>query len=201
MYSNKKNTNGLLFITIGLLLIAIALILVLYNIWDADRAKKASDHIVEELEKKITDAQEEFFENDVNQEMPIVEIDGQAYIGIIEIPSLNLSLPVMEEWDYERLKISPCRYSGSYFTDDLVICGHNYAKHFSPIKWIDIGSDVYFTTVDRQVYHYQVSNRETVQPTAIEEMIDHTKEGWDMTLFTCNTGGQTRCAVRCIKVK
>ena len=35
---------------------------------------------------------------------------------------------------------------------------------------------------------------------------NNTKDGsvtseWDLTLFTCNTGGQTRCAVRCSRVR
>ncbi len=130
--------------------------------------------------------------------MPTVEIDGYLYIGVLEIPKSDLTLPVMYEWDYDRLKISPCRFSGSYFTNDLVICAHNYARHFSPIKWLDIGEDVYFSTVDGNVYHYTVSNRETVQPTDVKQMIDRGEENWDLTLFTCNTGGQTRCAVRCM---
>ena len=138
--------------------------------------------------------------------MPTEQIDGYEYIGTLEIPSLGLQLPVMNEWDYDRLKISPCRYSGSYYTDDLVICAHNYQKHFSPVKWIDMNADVYFITVDNVVYHYIVSNRETLQPTSVEHMIgqdsqDFGMDEWDMTLFTCSMGGQTRCAVRCIRTE
>lgn len=139
------------------------------------------------------------------REMPTTVIDGYSYIGFLEIPSLSLSLPVMTDWDYNRLKVSPCRYSGSYYTDDLVICGHNYARHFSPIKWISMGADVYFTNVNGESIHYITSNIETVKPTNIDSMIDNINNGgngndWDMTLFTCNTGGQTRCAVRCTRV-
>ena len=137
------------------------------------------------------------------EEMPTEIIDGESYIGMLEIPSLDLILPVMENWDYERLKVSPCRYSGSYFSNDLVICAHNYARHFSPIKWINLGEDVYFTNVDGLRLHYKTSNIETVQPTQVDLMIGKDTAGssgeeWDLTLFTCNTGGQTRCAVRCI---
>lgn len=198
----KKNAKGTLLISVGLLLIAAALILVVYNVWDAKRAEKASAAIAEKLEAVIPDypsVQTEYA--DFNKEMTTKEIDGYAYVGILDIPSLGLHLPVMASWDYERLSISPCRYTGSYYLDNMVICAHNYIKHFSPIKWIDIGEDVYFTTVEGVVYHYQVSNRETLQPTAVEEMVDQTKEGWDLTLFTCNTGGQTRCAVRCSRVR
>ena len=87
-----------------------------------------------------------------------------------------------------------------------MICAHNYARHFSPVKWIDLGSDVYLTTVDGVMYSYKVSNIETVQPMAVDQMIKNShndknvSNDWDMTLFTCNTGGQTRCAVRCIRM-
>lgn len=201
---NKKKTDhiGKRFMITGLLLIAAALLLVLYNVWDANRAQKASAAIVEELDTVISENGQGLLEYmDPNQEMPTEEIDGYRYIGILDIPSLGLELPVMADWDYERLKISPCRYSGSYYADDMVICAHNYAKHFSPIKWIDVGADVYFTSVNGQVYHYQVSNRESVLPSHVEDMIAHVENEWDMTLFTCNTGGRTRCAVRCVRMQ
>ena len=41
--------------------------------------------------------------------MPTVTIDGYDYIGYVEAPVLGLKLPVMAEWDYDRLKIAPCR--------------------------------------------------------------------------------------------
>ena len=59
-----------------------------------------------------------------------------------------------------------------------------------------------FTNVEGVVYRYIVSNRETVRPMDVDYMIDNQSdksEKWDLTLFTCNTGGQTRCAVRCIR--
>ena len=136
--------------------------------------------------------------------MPTETVNGYAYIGILDIPSVGVHLPVMHDWDMERLKISACRYTGSYYEDDLVICGHNYAKTFSPIRWTAIGAEVTFTTVDGTVIPYKVSNIETIQPTAVSEMVFNDKNSdsektWDLTLFTCNVGGQTRCAVRCIR--
>ena len=189
---------------LGLLLIAAALGLVLYNRWDSDRAGRESAQVLEVLTEAIEknartqngDRMEQIRAE--QNEMAAEEIDGSLYIGKIDIPSQGISLPVMADWDYTRLTIAPCRYAGSYYTDDLVICAHNYDEHFSPIKWIDIGADVYFTTVNGAKYCYTVSNRETVQPKAIEEMIGD--GDWDLTLFTCNIGGRTRCAVRCTRV-
>lgn len=182
-------------LTVGIILIILAAILTIYNIWDSNRAGRASDEIAEKLEKRISseasgDASPE------NKET--IKIDGREYIGILKVPSLGLELPVEKDWSYRNLRLSPCRYSGSYDTNDLVICGHNYARHFSPLKTIAIGTDIYLETVKGQNIHYKVTDRKTVQPTDIEEMIGTSDtEDWDMTLFTCNTGGQTRCAVRC----
>ena len=204
---NRKIGNTL--ILLGLLLLLGAGGLTAYNIWDGIRAERASQHIIQEMDigQDLVEALDR--EPDQDPEMPVIEVEGNYYIGILEIPSLQLTLPVMDRWDYTRLKISPCVYSGSYKTDDLVICAHNYARHFSPVKWIDMGADVYLITVDCRVYHYQVINRETLQPGSVENMIENTNNTtdgtvtneWDLTLFTCNTGGQTRCAVRCTRIR
>jgi sortase A len=130
-------------------------------------------------------------------QMPTEEIDGNQYIGVIE--TKDFCLPVMNSWDYDKLKISPCRYAGSYLTDNLVICGHNYATHFSPVKWMHIGDEVDFTTVTGKSYHYVVSNIETIEPEHITQMTG--TSDWQLTLFTCNTGGLSRCAIRCQKVR
>lgn len=190
---NKKVGRG--WIVIGILLLIGALALTLYNRWDAERANRAAQNIVDELEAVIPGKGPIYPE--INSEMPTIDIDGNLYIGTLTIPSLDLVLPVMAEWSYDGLRIAPCRYTGSYYTDDLVICGHNYAKHFSPIKYIEPGADVYFKNTEGTVYHYIVDNVETLQPTQVEDMVSG---DWDLSLFTCNTGGQSRCAVRCVRI-
>ena len=202
-----KKTKGNLLITLGILLITAAIGLAGYSLWDASRAQKAAEEItgqlISEIESKVEDGKTAAPYIDPNTPMPVEVIDGYEYIGVLEIPSEGLSLPVMKEWDYTRLKISPCRFTGSYYSDDLVICAHNYMRHLGPLLQIGIGEDIYFTSVDGLTIHYIVTNRETVEPTAVEQMIENSSNSetslldWDLTLFTCNLGGQTRCAVRC----
>lgn len=210
---NRKKTS-LFFNVAGLLLITAALLLTCYNIWDGKRAQKAAEHVLTELkdrivqenerqknEKNIFQRQEHLSENDMNQvpggnrEMATVVIEGNEYIGVLDIPSLGISLPVMSDWSYSKLKISPCVFLGSYYSDNLVIAGHNYLTHFSTIRWVEKDADVYLTTADCQEYHYTVINVEKLMPDEIEKL-DTSKE-WDLTLFTCYKGGGTRCAVRC----
>ena len=207
----RKNNKGNFLIFLGILMILGALGLTGYNLWDANRAREAAEQITDQLIEKIDESVKDDETGapyvDPNTPMPVEVIDGYEYIGVLEIPSKDLSLPVMNEWDYTRLKISPCRFTGSYYSDDLVICAHNYDKHLGRLLNIDLGVDVYFTNVEGLTIHYIVTNRETVEPTDVERMIENTGNSetslldWDMTLFTCNLGGQTRCAVRCSRVE
>ena len=134
------------------------------------------------------------YERYPDMEMPVTMIKGNAYIGVLDIPSKGLSLPVMSEWSYSRLRIAPCRYSGSVYSKDIVIAGHNYARHFGPIKSMRVGDAVNFTDADGNVFHYEVAGVEVLKGTAVEEM---QAGDWDLTLFTCTYGGKSRCALRC----
>lgn len=214
-------------IALGVLCILGAAGLTGYNILDSRRAEDASNRIVTALseqmnpETELYDMQQDgvddlspesqypeaytvdpMLEQQADQDMPVMELDGYAYIGLLIIPSLDLKLPVMDRWDEERLRISSCVYEGSYLSNDLVICAHNYIGMFSDVRWIDIGADVYILTADGDYLHYIVTNLENLAATQVQDMTQNEHNSgisnkWDMTLFTCNTGGQTRRAIRC----
>ena len=126
-------------------------------------------------------------------EMPTKTIDGTKYIGILSIPALGLELPIISEWSYPNLKTAPCRYSGSAYLDDLVICGHDYASHFGHLKQLKEGDLAVFTDMDGNVFIYEMAELEILPPTAIDEM---ESGGWALTLFTCTVGGQNRLTLR-----
>lgn len=200
---------GNLFMILGIVLVGMALSLFLYNRWDSDRAGRASEEVLEQLLDLVEedtggnadiDLDEEVLKEDTVPEMRTVTIDGYEYIGYLNVPSLQLTLPVMAQWSYEGLKVAPGRFSGNVYSDDLVICGHNYARHFSPLKWIPAGTKIDFIDMEGRTWTYEVEALETLQPTQVKEMTEKTDgDDWDLTLYTCNTGGQTRCAVRCVR--
>lgn len=130
-------------------------------------------------------------------DMPVEIVDGIAYVGVLEIPAFQLTLPVINETTKSALKIAPCRYTGSAYLDNLVIGAHNYAAHFRKIRDLNYGDTVTFTDIDGNVFSYEVANIEVLQPDQIEEMCSGE---WPLSLYTCTPGGQARVAVRCEKV-
>lgn len=209
--------KGKILIALGLLLIVAALALAAYNLYDGRRAADAASQAVSRLEERIpapdpTESAQvpavpepttsvEITPPDYvlnpEMEMPVEQIDGIGYIGILRIPALGLELPVIDSWSYPGLKIAPCRYTGSAYLDNLVIAAHNYQAHFGKLKNLLPGDAITFTDMDGNVFTYAVATLETLPPTAIEEMTD---AGYDLTLFTCTLGGASRVTVRCERV-
>lgn len=186
---------------LGTVLVSAALYLLLWNLWENKAAgsavKKTLPQIKEQIEIQSTfglSTDKTSYPDPYDPTMREVEIDGYGYVGYLSIPTIALELPVMAQWDYTRLKIAPCRYTGSAKTDNLVICAHNYAKHFGPIGDLKPGDAVYFTDMDGQVYQYEVLSIDILPPTAIEDM---TAGDYDLSLFTCTYGGKSRVTVRC----
>ena len=166
----KNFRKGGLLMGIGGLLIAAALALCAYNIWDDARASRAADSTVEQM-----------------------TVAHKA-----EEQSAMDELPVISDWSYPALKVSPCRYDGSAYTGDLILSAHNYRSHFGCLKDLAIGETVRFTDMDGNVFRYSVMEHEVLMPYDVEEM----KAGdWDLTLFTCTVGGTSRFTVRCDKVE
>lgn len=179
---------------LGAVLVLAALSLFLSNRREDSTAKRAAEEVLIQMVEQIETSDETGYPNLYDPTMTETEIDGYAYVGYLSIPSLKLELPVMSEWDYPRLKIAPCRYTGSTKTDDLVICAHNYASHFGVLQNLTLGDKVYFTDIDGVIWAYAVEAVDVLQPTAVEDM---TAGEYDLTLFTCTYGGQTRVTVRC----
>ena len=200
-----RNRTGPMLVALGLLLLISAFSLMTYNMWDAERADSTAMKTVQQLRTETPDLEDldpggKLIPNyilDQEREMPIIQIDGSDYIGYIDIPSLDLSLPVMESWSYPSLKISVCRYTGSIYHDDMVIAAHNYQRHFGGLKNLVIGDEVRFTDGDGNVFAFHVSALDQINPTQVDEM---TESEWDLTLFTCTLGGQQRTTVRCTRV-
>ena len=198
----------------GLLLGAAALFLAVYTLWGEYQAKVQAEAalnlvaeyievgVITETEQSaevVTETEPEEvpvpeFLHDPTMEMPEELIDGQKYIGVVEIPDLELTLPIISEWSDAKLKISPCRYVGSAYTNDMILSGHSYVNHFRYIRKLERGAEIIFTDMAGTRFVYEVSDTEVIDASGVERMLSGE---WDMSLFTCTTNGSARHTVRC----
>lgn len=209
----QKRKAGIALVVLGVVLLSAALLLLLYNEEENRQAGEAAEEGLAAVQEQIarassiprktdTPAPKEAGESDAPgtptpeptfiPDMPEVRVDGQLYIGYVSIPEMGVELPIISDWDYNKLTRAPCRQFGSLYTDDLVIAGHNYERHFGGLKDLTIGAACTFTDMNGYAVEFALEKREIINPDeddATERVAD---SGYDLVLYTCTKGGQTR---------
>ena len=184
-----------IFLTGGVLCLLAALSLTLYNVWDEQRAEASVQSSVELLQKTIPHVEDDR-QPIVPEEQVVMDsiyLEGYNYVGVLEIPVLDLTLPILEDWSESLLRVAPCLYKGNLY-DGMIIAGHNYRSHFAPLTKLQVGDQLKFTDVDGNVWSYTVATTEVIAGHDVEAM---ESGDWDLTLFTCTYGGRERFTVRC----
>ena len=211
-----RKTIGVSCITLGLVCLLTAVGLVVYNRYEENAGAQSSQTLLQDVQLRIEEnasaptdvpAPPTPTENDTTPEllpeptipqMLTVPVDGGECIGILSIPALELELPVLADWSYEKLKKAPCHYYGSYYGTDFVIAAHNFQSHFGRLSELQAGDVVIFTDVSGTAHCYEVVLLETLQKEATLEMIT---SGFDLSLYTCTPGGSSRVTVRCKNIR
>ena len=183
--------SGVILISLGAVLILAALLLFLYNRSEDRRAGQEAESLLEDVRSTMAaNADPE------PQEEPAEEITYD-YAGVIAIPDLSLELPVIDQWNYARLKVAPCRQSGAAADGDLVIAAHNYKSHFGYLDRLQPGASVIFTDMEGTVYRYAVEEIRQLEPEDAEDVSSVFSSEYPLVLYTCTPGGKARVAVFC----
>ena len=207
----KRNIFGTLCVSLGALLVLVALCTAGLNLWQEEsagvHADKAMEQLLDHLPRETAPAtpdtpvlvpevplapQEPAFRT-----MPQIMIDGIPYIGYLNIPALELELPVIGESSEENLEIAPCLFYGTVYDPNFVIGGHRYRRHFRKLSTLGYGERLSFIDVEGNVHTYEVTECEVIEPHQAEYLCSG---DWDLSLFTCTPGGLTRVVLRCLRV-
>ena len=130
---NRKIIGNIL-ILLGLLLIVAAAALVVQNVMAQEEAETSAQQVLVQLEipevtvpaaiENEAPVPVQIPDYQLNPQMPMPEtvIDGVAYIGTLEIPELELNLPIISTTTKANLRIAPCRFTSllGIFSNRLV---------------------------------------------------------------------------------
>ena len=195
----RKN-NGVSLMIAGMLLVLSALAVLFYNQAQNRKAGQLAQVRLEALQTAMAHNEgpalnpQQITASSIQQNA--LELDGERYIGYLTIPALELELPVMSDWDYEKLKVAPCRQFGTAKSDDLVIAAHNSKRHFARLADLKQGDDVLFYEVDGTINRYDVVKVDTLNPTEVDRVKNSENA---LILYTCTYSGKARTAVFCIR--
>lgn len=196
---NKQQKRGLLLLLAGLLLVGAALTIHLLQRQEDIMAGQTAQLLLQQLELSRVELPEwdipavpEQTTPTVSQ-MPEKEYRGYRMIGSIRVPAVDVHLPVMSSWSEKLLKIAPCRYMGSLPEPGMIIMGHNYRSHFTPLHKAEVGDEVIFEDVEGKLYRFRIADIQILHRTEGEKL----ESEYPLTLFTCTPGGLERRILRC----
>ena len=153
--SHRRARGGRALVCLGLAAILASALVTGYDAWDEARAGRDAAAALTQLQAlELSAGTHE--DADLSGPMPEVERDGVSYIGVLELPTIGLALPVQTRCTDSALKRSPCRVEGSLYDGDLVVVGLDYASHFRLLRDLVPGDEVRFTDVRGNQFDLQV---------------------------------------------
>ncbi len=129
--------------------------------------------------------------------------DSISIIGLIDIPKINISYPIIKDSNTELLKISVCRFSGPMPNKigNLCIAGHNYksSSMFSKLHKLNIGDSIFITDLNNVRLEYVVYDKFKVRQNNLE--CTKSSNNVEVTLITCNDNNNKERVVIKAKMK
>ena len=191
-----KRKKFLIIFYLSIIICILVLIYLLYSYFSITNEKKQTSIIKDKYQ--ITSLY-----SSSNNYTAIKLSDNISIIGLIEIPSINISYPILSESSEELLKISVCKFSGPLPNriGNLCIAGHNYKNSlmFSKLNDLNINDSIFITDLNNVRLEYSVFEKYIVKENNLN--CTNTTTNIELTLITCNDYNNKERIVIKAKVK
>lgn len=128
--------------------------------------------------------------------------NGKTYntVGTVDIPTLDVSYPILSETTDDLLKLSVCKFWGSNPNEvgNLCIAGHNYRNNrfFSKVPNLKTGDIIEITDLNNKKLKYSIYDKYTVDPRDVSCTSQLTNGKKIVTLITCTNDSKQRVVVK-----
>lgn len=190
-----RKTGKTIFI-LGCLLIACSLALLLLLQVRMTHAERINAEIVQTMEAILNDRKEGTKDFERDPEMPALEIHGEDFIGLLEIPAFGLKLPICSTWDKGKVVSYPCRFYGSAYDGTLIIGGYDQSGQFDFFDRIQNSAAVSITDMTGTTFSYVVSRVDRSDSAQAEILMDNDA---DLTLFVRDAQLLEYIILRCVE--
>lgn len=194
MKKNSSTRITLLLSVFGMILVIGAVILTVFQ--SVRQNKTAADNraIVEKLLTVMPPVHTGERDDRVDMNMPMLEMDGENFIGILEIPLYGKQLPVCGSWSRYKVSAFPCRYYGNLYDGSLIIGGSDMVGQFDFLRTVSIGDSVLLTDMTGGRYLYTVQWVHRTSDVSAENLMSDTA---DLVLFARNSYSLDYSVMQC----
>ena len=188
----KKNWN--LLQRIGLLLVAVSCVLLLGSRVLACWNGRAVENLVAQMKAVLPEITEGDPENYSDTAMPVLQLEGKDFSGLIQVPAFGVSLPMGSSWGRGTVYRYPCRFWGSVYDHSLIAGGSGRKGQFDFCSRLDLGEKILVTDMTGVRFSYEVTGIDRRNHADME--VFREKDS-DLILFTQDSASQSYLIVRC----
>lgn len=166
---------------------------------------------IQSIESETTEEQEETEQTERIEQLQMATAtstytapNGKKYetIGVVKIPKISITYPILSETTDKLLKVAPCKFHGASPNEvgNLCIIAHNYRRKgvfFSDVEDLVIGDIVEIQDLSQRVVQYEVYDIHVVNPDNVADTTQKTNGRKEVTLITCTDDSKQRLIVRC----
>ena len=168
----------------GGVLLAVGLGMLSFWQWNIHSAAQKAEGYVQTIRTLIPSPQGAVPEMRQDNAMAVLSLDGQNFLGILEMPKYGSALPVSADWG--KTGKYPCRFSGNVYDRSLQIGATCQQGQYDFYREIELGDPVYFTDTEGNRFSYQVTD---IRYESHADQAALTRKDAALTLFIQNIYG------------
>lgn len=135
-------------------------------------------------------------ENEEDNTVTEIEIDGYKVLGIIRIPKINLEYPILNETTNLSMKKSITKFWGPNLNEvgNLTLAGHNNrdGTMFGKVKNLEVGDIIEIEDLYKNTVKYQIFDMYVIEPNDVSCVKSVDPNAKEVTLITCTNGNKNR---------
>ena len=183
-------------IAAGMLLLCGGLGLLLGSQLLAQKALEKTAGVLKQMEAVLPERSPGVMDSYSVPEMPVLQVKGEDFIAVLELPALGITLPVGSSWDTRKVREFPCRFTGSVYDGTLIIGGSDQKGQFENFEQLEDGSAVILTDMTSAEFSYTIERIERAKSARADILTD---DSCDLTLFVRDAYSMEYLLVRCKK--
>lgn len=141
---------------VGMLLLTAACAILFLWQWNIHAYRQQAQDYVHTLRGLIPEVQNAAPEERRDNSMPVLSLEGRDFIGILEIPLHDSTLPVCADWG------NPSQYprclSGSIYDRSIQIGATSQPGQYDFYRELSVGDSVFFTDMEGNRYALEISD-------------------------------------------
>ena len=179
---------------LGILLLILGVGILLAQQYLIHQSVRKSAEISWQIQSLLPDRRSGILSDYSQAEMPVLQIADTDYVCLLEIPSLELCLPIKNQWQPGLLTTQPGKFWGSIYDGTLILGGGNHKGSFDFCTQLDLGDQILVTDMQGTQFRCSVAQIIRSNSADFQKLSD---EAYPLTLFVREQYEARYIIVRC----